>query len=288
MTTRKIKQQFSGKATSDGAGVKLTRIFDPRSASLLDPFLLFDEFRTDQAGDYIAGFPPHPHRGFETVTYMFAGRMKHQDHMGNEGLLRARGAQWMTAAKGIVHSEMPEQEEGLMHGYQLWLNLPAAEKMAPAEYRDIEPDEIPSYKLGTGVELRVIAGTANVSSDRRYTGLIQKTGTDVSYIHVKLPAGQSISLDVVPGYTAIGIVVKGEVATQADQGERNIVARDAVLFDDGDSVSFLNNTNAEAEVLLLTGKPLKEPVAHYGPFVMNTREEINQAVKDYADGVLTD
>ena len=289
-TLRTLAETLPSVATSDGAGVKLRRSIGSQRGLYLDPFLMLDEFGTDNPGDYIAGFPPHPHRGFETVTYMLDGRMQHQDHLGNVGDLGPGSVQWMTAGRGVIHSEMPLQESGRMRGFQLWINLPAKEKMQPAGYRDIAATTIPVLPLQGGGQLKVIAGVA-VIGDQRVAGVIntptQRTSTDPLYLDVELPAGARFEHPVTTGHNAFAYVYEGSAAiVGADGSLQNLPAQAAGILGSGDRVAVTAGAQG-ARFILLAGRPLREPVAQYGPFVMNTREEIEQAIRDYQDGTLT-
>lgn len=279
---RKVLSMQTGQPASDGAGVKLTRVFGGPGVEAFDPFLMLDEFGSDKPDDYIAGFPPHPHRGFETVTYMLEGRMRHEDHMGNVGLLQGGGVQWMTAARGVIHSEMPEQEEGVMRGFQLWLNLPGKSKMGDAGYDDIQPERIPRVTTQNGVEVVVIAGQFD-DGQVRQAGAVQRPDTDPQYFDFHIPAGQSVSPIVPEGHRVLLYVYEGEVEI-GGQIQKLGKSRLARLSESGEvQVS----TSTGAKVLLIAGKPLGEPIVQYGPFVMNTREEIEQALRDFRDGRLT-
>ncbi|MDC7707532.1 pirin family protein [Vogesella indigofera] len=274
--SRTVEQQVVGMPTSDGAGVKLTRVLTQNLQRRLDPFLMLDEFRSDNPGDYIAGFPSHPHRGFETVTYMLAGRMRHRDSGNNEGLLGPGGVQWMTAGRGVIHSEMPEQEDGLMHGFQLWINLPAACKMIPAAYRDIPAAEIPLLQEADGVAVKVIAGQY-----RAQAGAIRQPDTEPLYLDLQLPAGGTRDIDIVAGHNAFVYVYHGSVSIEGVSVPQQ---RMAILGSSGDGVRL--HSDDGASVLVLSGQPLREPIAQYGPFVMNTRAELEQAFADYQQGRL--
>ncbi len=273
---REASHLFPGQPTSDGAGVKLTRMLDSRMAELADPFLMLDEFRSDTASDYIAGFPPHPHRGFETVTLMFAGRMRHKDNQGNQGDLGPGSVQWMTAARGIVHEEMPQQENGLMWGYQLWLNLPAAMKMSEPGYQDIDAATIPMVEDGIGMRVRVIAGNY-----KGVEGAVRPRPTEPILLDVQLPAAGTFEFVVPHQHT---VMLHG-VAGQMQVGERaqQLTPRQLLLLGPGDRVQVKAN-DASAQFLLIAGRPLREPIAHYGPFVMNTQQELRQAVSDFQNG----
>ena len=276
MTCRTIARVISAQATSDGAGVNLYRSLGSAALDHLDPFLLLDEFSSDQKDDYIAGFPDHPHRGFETVTYMLDGLMEHRDSAGNSGLLRSGGVQWMTAGRGIVHSEMPKQQQGLMRGFQLWVNLPAAEKMCRPRYQDIAPERVPVVPLEGGGTVRVIAGRSH-----GVEGPVSEVATKPLYLDVSVPAGQDFEQPVEVGHSAFCYPFEG---TGSVAGE-DVGARSLVVLGDGDRFRVRAGAGG-LRLLLLTGRPLGEPVARYGPFVMNTEEEITQAIEDYRSGRL--
>jgi hypothetical protein len=273
--TRAVAHVVPGVAAQDGAGVRLKRSLGGPELQLFDPFLLLDEFRSDDASDYIAGFPDHPHRGFETVTYMLAGRMGHKDNQGNAGLLKPGGAQWMTAGRGIVHSEMPEQEDGLMWGFQLWVNLPAAQKMRPPRYQDIEPEDIPELDLEEGVRVRLVAGNL-----RGQEGAVRDIAVSPIYWDVHLDAGRTLSEDLPAGHNAFIYVYDGAVHV----GERAVNTGEMALLTHGAHLSVAAAADAGARFLVIAGEPIGEQVARYGPFVMNTREEIMQAFQDYQAG----
>ncbi len=284
MTLRTLQQVIPALETSDGAGVKLRRSIGQSPQTRLDPFLMLDEFGTDDPQDYIAGFPSHPHRGFETVTYMLDGHMLHEDHLGNHGDLKSGDVQWMTAGRGIIHSEMPQQLEGRMRGFQLWINLPAAEKMKPAGYRDIPAASIPAATLpGGGV--KVIAGTLRLDG-REIPGPMQGLSTEPLYFDVGLPAGGTFEQPLPPGHNAFLYACEGDVLVDGAAGARALPRRAAGILSAGDSVRVTAGGEG-ARFILLAAKPLREPVAQYGPFVMNTREEIEQAIRDYQAGRLT-
>lgn len=275
--SRVVEQQITGMPTSDGAGVKLLRVLTQNLQRRLDPFLMLDEFRSDNPGDYIAGFPSHPHRGFETVTYMLAGRMRHRDSAGNEGLLGPGGLQWMTAGRGVIHSEMPEQEDGLMHGFQLWINLPAARKMIPAAYCDIPGAEIPEVMLAGGGKVRVLAGHF-----AQQAGVIQQPDTMPLYLDWHLPDGVTDEVSIDVAHNAFVYVYQGEVEIGGVSVSQQKMA---ILANQGDGVR-VTARHGEARLLVLSGLPLNEPIAQYGPFVMNTRAELEQAFADYQQGRL--
>ena len=285
MNTRTLQRAIEAIPTSDGAGVKLRRSLGQTAWARLDPFLMLDHFSTENPDDYIAGFPAHPHRGFETVTYMLDGHLRHEDHLGHTGDLKSGGVQWMTAGRGIVHSEMPQQEQGRMRGFQLWINLPAKEKMKPAGYRDIQADEIPVATLPGGGRVKVIAGTL-VQDGRATPGPIQGLSTDPLYFGVELPAGATFAHAVPAGYHAFVYPFEGSVEIGPEGSRRLLKTHSAGVLSDGDSVELTGGPDG-SRVILLAGRPLLEPIVQYGPFVMNTREEIEQAIRDYQSGALT-
>ena len=278
--SRTVDRVVRGIATSDGAGVKLTRVLTQNLQRRLDPFLMLDAFGTDSKDDYIGGFPDHPHRGFETITYMLAGRMRHRDSAGNEGLLQNGGAQWMVAGAGVVHSEMPEQEDGRMEGFQLWLNLPAADKMTAPWYRDLPAAEIPTVALDNGGTVRVLAGATH-----GVAGAITRPVTEPVYLDVHLPAGQTFAQALPAGHNAFVYVYRGEVSIGSGDDRAVIEAqRMGVLDNAGKSDGVIVRAEADARFLLIAGQPLNEPIAQYGPFVMNTQEQIYQTLADFRDG----
>jgi redox-sensitive bicupin YhaK (pirin superfamily) len=279
MASRRLQQIIPSVATSDGAGVSLRRSLGRAPEARVDPFLMLDEFSSDDPNDYIAGFPSHPHRGFETVTYMLDGHMLHEDHLGNRGDLLPGGAQWMTAGRGIIHSEMPQQESGRLRGFQLWINLPAAEKMKPASYCDIRPDEIPTAALPGGGEARVIAGRMAVNG-RSVAGPVQGITTEPLYIDVRLPAGGRFVQALADGHSAFVYAYEGKLAIGPEGESRDLPAQAAGVLG-GEGPIEVRAADGPVRFLLLAARPLGEPVVQYGPFVMNTREEIEQAVADY-------
>lgn len=283
LSPRSISRVIDAVAVSDGAGVRLRRSLGSGEGTRLDPFLMLDEFSSENPDDYLAGFPSHPHRGFETVTYMLDGHMRHEDHLGNQGELKSGGVQWMTAGRGIIHSEMPQQEEGRMRGFQLWINLPAKEKMKPAGYRDIQPEEIPNHLLPGGGRVKVIAGSL-LADDQIITGPIDKLATEPLYLDVELPAKSNFSHLLASGLNAMLYVFEGSL--QLADNEHVLQSHHAAILSDGGSVT-LQAGSEGARFLLLAGRPLNEPIVQYGPFVMNTVEEIQQAVRDYQTGELT-
>jgi redox-sensitive bicupin YhaK (pirin superfamily) len=288
METRTLVHVIESMPTSDGAGVKLRRSLGSQRGLHVDPFLMLDEFYSDNPDDYIAGFPAHPHRGFETVTYMLDGHMRHEDHLGNRGDLGPGSVQWMTAARGLIHSEMPQQSGGGMRGLQLWLNLPSKEKMKAAGYRDIPADEIPRVSLPQGGEVKVIAGTLALNGDTisgPVNGNGAKRSTDPLYLDVRLPAGAEFSAPVAVGHNAFLYTYEGSAMIGTKGAAKPLPHRAAGVLSDGARVQV--QAGAEGvRFLLLAAKPLREPVVQYGPFVMNTREEIEQALADYRDGRL--
>ena len=275
---RALERLVTGMPTSDGAGVKLTRVLTQKLQRRLDPFLMLDAFGSDKADDYIAGFPDHPHRGFETVTYMIAGRMLHRDSAGHEGLLENGGVQWMTAGRGVIHSEIPQQQEGLMEGFQLWLNLPAKDKMSAPWYRDFAATELPRFTTEAGVEAIVIAGASH-----GVTGAVVREATVPLYLDLHLPAGARFAQPLPAGHNAFLYVYRGELKVGGDTVPvRNM----AILANDADSDGVVIEAATDTRALLIAGRPLGEPIAQYGPFVMNTEQEIYQAVADYRAGRL--
>lgn len=281
--TRQLAAVISGKNTSDGVGVKLKRIVSPpQQKNVFDPFILLDEFGSDQPTDYVGGFPDHPHRGFETVTYMLEGAMLHRDHLGNEGHLRAGDVQWMTAAHGIIHSEMPEQENGLLHGFQLWINLPAKEKMKPPHYQEFAAAKIPRVALADGGYIKVIAGEY-VGKTQKISGAVTGVTTQPLYFDVLLSPQQQLDIPIDEQHTVLIYVYKGELAIGTD---KILKAGQLGQLINGDNIQ-LATRDQSAQFLVLAALPLKEPVVQSGPFVMNSVEEIEQAFRDYRDGVLT-
>ena len=275
---RTIERLVVGKPTSDGAGVKLTRVLTQGLQHRLDPFLMLDAFGSDKADDYIAGFPDHPHRGFETVTYMIAGRMRHRDSAGHEGLLENGGVQWMTAGRGVIHSELPEQQAGLMEGFQLWLNLPARDKMCEPWYRDFAAADLPRFTTDAGVDVTVIAGESH-----GVNGAVTREATAPLYLDIDLPAGESFSQTLPAGHNAFLYVYRGEVQVA---GSDVPVRRMAILANDPDADGVRIEARSESRVLLIAGQPLRESIAQYGPFVMNNEREIYQTLADYREGRL--
>ncbi|WP_149195035.1 pirin family protein [Luteimonas suaedae] len=274
----RIARKIRGSAASDGAGVKLTRVIGAAELPDLDPFLLLDEFGTDRAEDYIAGFPDHPHRGFETVTYMLDGRMRHRDNHGNEGLLVPGSVQWMTAGRGLVHSEMPEQQAGRMRGFQLWVNLPAKDKMAEPRYQEFGPERIPVVAPAAGVEVKVIAGRVGEVS-----GPIAQPATDPVYLDVALAPGAGWRHRLPEGHNAFVYAFEGALTIGEGEDARVLEARELAVLGGGEALA-LQAGDAGARLILVAGRPLREPVVRHGPFVMNTRQEIMQAFVDFQEG----
>ena len=274
---RQVVQTLRGQPASDGAGVKLTRVIGQPRLPDLDPFLLLDEFGTDKPEDYIAGFPEHPHRGFETVTYMLDGRMRHKDNHGHEGVLEPGAVQWMTAGRGIVHSEMPEQREGRMRGFQLWMNLPARDKMKAPNYQEFGGERLPVVER-PGISVKLIAGSLDGA-----TGPVQQPATDPIYMDVRMDAGVDFVLPVPAGHSAFVYVYEGALNVGNAREAATINAQELAVLGDGTEVKLAGRA-PRTRAIVVAGRPLREPVARYGPFVMNTREEIMQAFSDYQSG----
>jgi hypothetical protein len=285
MTTRSVSRIIPAQATSDGAGVKLKRSLGQSNGARHDPFLMLDEFFSDEPADYLAGFPSHPHRGFETVTYMLDGHMLHEDHLGNKGHLKDGGVQWMTAGRGVIHSEMPQQDAGRMRGFQLWINLPAAEKMRPAHYEDVPASKIPQHQLANGGEAILIAGQCQLDGQivRGYINGLdgQSLSTDPIYIDLRLKSGQRSHIVLPPAHNAFIYVYEGEAVI----AEKPVASTSSALLSLGEELSI--SANGDTRLLLLAARPIGETIVQYGPFVMNSNEEIEQAMRDYRDGVLT-
>ncbi|HMM67865.1 MAG TPA: pirin family protein [Dokdonella sp.] len=276
--SRALTRLVRGQPVSDGAGVKLNRLIGQRGFDMLDPFLMFDEFRSDKANDYLAGFPEHPHRGFETVTYMLAGRMRHGDNQGNSGLLTPGSVQWMTAGRGIVHSEMPEQQDGLMWGFQLWVNLPARDKMTAPRYQEISPRQIPLVKPARGVEVRVIAGSLG-----GVAGPVSGVPTAPVYFDLALAAGAHIEVPLASGHSAFAYVYDGVAAIGSEKDPGIVQHGELGVLGEGSHVRVAAGAET-SRLLVIAGKPLNEPVAKYGPFVMNTPQQIVEAIRDFQNG----
>ncbi|HTY48565.1 MAG TPA: pirin family protein [Steroidobacteraceae bacterium] len=272
---RQVVRRVRGMPTSDGAGVRLVRVIGQPQLTDLDPFLMLDEFGTDNPGDYIAGFPDHPHRGFETVTYMLDGRMRHRDNHGHEGVLGPGSVQWMTAGRGIVHSEMPEQQEGRMRGFQLWLNLPARAKLSPPAYQEFDPGRIPVVQPAAGVTVKVIAGSIG-----EVDGPIRQPATDPTYLDVELAPGAAFVQALPPDHSAFVYVFEGAVRV----GSTDVGTHELAVLGAGPQVHLQGVAAGPGRAILVAGRPLSEPVARHGPFVMNTRAELLQAFEDYESG----
>ena len=283
MTSRVVVRQLPGMATADGDGVKLTRIIGTPHLEMLDPFLMLDCFESDDADDYIGGFPTHPHRGFETVTYLLNGRMRHKDNAGNEGVIEPGGVQWMTAGRGILHSEMPEQQEGLLKGFQLWVNLPAKAKMSEPSYQEFLPESTPLEHRENGTKIRVIAGKTNEGT----VGPVVNSHTYPTYMDISLPANTAIEQDLINDHNAFIYVIEGDIQVQdtdaIDTATNKVAAKNLAVLSKGANVKIKSNREG-ARFLLIAGQPLNEPIARMGPFVMNTQAEIRQAVNDFHNG----
>ena len=278
---REIKDIITGKASKDGAGVKLIRVFGGNQPHLYDPFLMLDEFGSDQPSDYIAGFPEHPHRGFEAVSYMLEGRMRHHDSLGNHGLLESGDVQWLTAGRGVIHSEMPEQQQGKLRGFQLWINLPKAEKMKPAAYRDIPSPKIPQRSIN-GISYKLIAGEITVEQESLQGAVVRPNNQPV-YLDIHFQQAGTSRLKIADELTTLLYLYEGAVQVGRQQeplhkGQLAQLTITGEVIIDGEAGSHL---------LLLAGEPLNEPIVQHGPFVMNTAEEIQQAIDDYRSGVLS-
>ncbi|HLP98962.1 MAG TPA: pirin family protein [Sideroxyarcus sp.] len=276
--SRTVERLVEGVATSDGAGVSLTRVLTGKLQRRLDPFLMLDAFGSDDPDDYIAGFPDHPHRGFETITYMLHGRMRHRDSAGHEGLLGDGGVQWMIAGRGVIHSEIPEQEDGVMEGFQLWLNLPAQNKMAAPWYKDFPSTDIPEYTTPEGATVRVIAGSSN-----DVTGAMTREVTEPLYLDIHLPAGAGFSTAIPASHNAFIYVYRGTVSAENATVESQ---RMGILSNTAEADGITLSAQEDARLILVAGKPLHEPIVQYGPFVMNTQEQIHQALDDFRSGRL--
>ena len=277
-TATRVLRTIEGSPTSDGAGVRLTRVIGGSALPDLDPFLLLDEFGTDKAEDYLAGFPSHPHRGFETVTYMLDGRMRHKDNHGNEGLLTPGSVQWMTAGRGLVHSEMPEQESGRMRGFQLWVNLPAREKMTAPKYQEFAPERIPQVTPAAGVTVKIIAGDVDGTA-----GPIIQPATDPVYLDITLDAGVAWDYALPEGHNVFAYVFEGDLQIGAGDEARPVAQQQMAVLGGGNALH-LAAGSVGARLILVAGRPLREPVMRHGPFVMNTRQELMQAFVDFQEG----
>lgn len=275
---RSVEHLFTGIDTQDGAGVKLTRVLTQELQQRLDPYLMLDNFKSDNPDDYIAGFPNHPHRGFETITYMISGRMRHKDSAGNEGLVENGGVQWMTAASGVIHSEIPEQEDGDMEGFQLWLNLPAKDKMRDPWYKDFQKADLPQFTTDSGANVTVIAGESH-----GIQGAVNRQVTEPTYLDIHLPAGSRFSHVIPADHNAFVFVYRGSARISDQQIPvktmailKNVANTDGVIIE--------ADTTQDTKVILITGRPLNEPIVQYGPFVMNTQQQIIEAINDFQQG----
>jgi hypothetical protein len=287
MTMAKLQRALievqASKSATDGDGVKIQRSVASHAMHTYDPFLLLDEIASDEAADYIGGFPEHPHRGFETVTYMLEGSMRHRDNMGNEGLLVSGSVQWMTAGRGVLHSEMPMQESGRLHGFQLWINLPAAEKMSPPSYRDYGPGDIPLVPVGRISSARVIAGTLH-HNQQATNGPITDVSTQPDYFDIELAAGDTVRLSIDADKRVMLYVYQGDISITSNDQPRPLATQQLGILGYGDEIEI--SSDVPSRCLLLAGMPIGEPIANWGPFVMNTREEIDQAIREYQEGTL--
>lgn len=277
---RTIEKIIPARAASDGAGVKIKRSLGQTKMARLDPFLMLDQFFSDNADDYIAGFPEHPHRGFQTVTYMLEGHMLHQDSLGNRGDLRSGDVQWMNAAGGIIHSEMPQQQEGRMRGFQLWINLPSTEKMLPASYQDVPSKSMPWQSLGKGGNAKVIAGHLRIQGEA-FQGPIQGLSTEAIMVDIDAKQDASLTFELPKGHNAFIYCYQGELSIEGKAAPLDA----ATVLSDGKNLTV--KAMDDSRFLLLSGKPINESIAQYGPFVMNTQAELEQALRDYRDGTLT-
>lgn len=280
MVKRKIVNKWQAMSASDGAGVKLRRALGFSRTQRMDPYLMLDAFSSDNPDDYIAGFPAHPHRGFETVTYIVDGHMQHKDHMGNQGDLQAGGVQWMVAGRGIIHEEMPQQKDGLLRGFQLWLNLPAAEKMQDASYKDIPSEDMPWQQIDDNTKIKLIAGNLDTNNSNKIIPDISRT-TQPIIADLNLTANTTVTVEVPSHHNALIYVFEGDLSIDA----KELKSFDITILSEGSDID-LNSKNG-ARFLLITGAPINEPIVQHGPFVMNTDEEIHQAIEDYRNGVLT-
>lgn len=282
MGSRGIKRRVEAVNSMDGAGVRILRSVGKSQFARIDPFLMLDNFSSDNPDDYIAGFPAHPHRGFETVTYMIEGRMRHRDHMGNEGILRSGGVQWMTAGRGVIHEEMPEQEEGLMSGFQLWVNLPSTEKMKPAAYQNIEPEEVAEFDIAEGVHVRLVAGTLESISGEAISGPVSGISRQPLFVELQMQPGSRCNLPLSEKLSGFVYLFEGGAGLGSDK----LNLAEAAELSAGDSLD-LKAGPGGARLLVIAGQAINEPIAQYGPFVMNTHDEIEQAIQDYRANRLT-
>ena len=278
MAIRQIQSLIPAHSSSDGDGVRIQRVHGFNNAQF-SPFLMIDELKSISPDDYVGGFPAHPHRGIETLTYMLKGHFQHKDHMGNVGELSDGGAQWMSAGRGVIHSEMPIMTEGELHGFQIWLNLPAAKKMQPADYHDFQSDVITQLRQDDGSLIRVIAGDLTINGTT-LAGPLQQTGVPVTIADWQTDGSASLNSCLNPDFQAMLYVYRGEIQL----GENKVKQGTLALLGNGEGLAL--SADSEAGVLLLSGHPINEPVVHYGPFVMNTMDEIEQAIEDYQQGNL--
>ncbi|PIQ41910.1 MAG: nuclease PIN [Thalassolituus sp. CG17_big_fil_post_rev_8_21_14_2_50_53_8] len=275
MNERQLQHIIPSHPTSDGDGVKIRRValFDQPVA---DPFLMLDELSSDNPDDFIGGFPPHPHRGMETLTYLRHGSLEHRDHMGNRGMINSGGAQWMSAGRGVIHSEMPAREMQQLHGFQLWINIPAKDKMQAPKYRDVSVAEIPLITQSNGMQVRVIAGQWQIEGNN-IQGPLTDLAAHAGYLDIELPAGSSLSLPTPAEQNVVAFVYQGQLQTQPLAPEKSLL-----VFDKGEQL--ILNAQSDTKLLLLSGNTIGEKIVHYGPFVMNSIEEIEQAIQDYNAG----
>ena len=283
MTLRTLKQIIPAIPASDGGGVRLFRSLGQSDALRLDPFLMLDEFSSTNPDDYIAGFPAHPHRGFETITYLLDGHLLHEDHLGNRGDLMSGGAQWMRAGRGVIHSEMPQQQQGRLRGFQLWVNLPASKKMQPAAYRDFQPEELRFYPLSSGGQAKVLSGSITIG-DEPLLGVMHELATQPLVMDVHLPAGSCLVAPLATALNACVYVYEGCLDINAGDKQQTLNSQTVGVLGSGDQIEL--QASSDAAFLLLAASPLGEPVVQYGPFVMNTRAEVEQALADYRNGCL--
>ncbi|GGD53237.1 pirin family protein [Lacimicrobium alkaliphilum] len=272
---RQIIRKVRGVQTSDGAGVALTRIIGQPGLPRLDPFLMLDEFGSERPDDYLAGFPPHPHRGFQTVTYMLQGKMGHKDSVGNEGVIESGGLQWMNAGSGIIHEEMPQQTEGLLRGFQLWVNLPASEKMSAPAYQDIPASKVPEFSLQDGIKVRLLAGNLN-----QHQGPVTTQAVSPLFLDLQAVTPGNVCIPVERGHNAFVYCYQGNVQS----GGQSLSQGELGVLGEGNTLSM--SLQADSRLILVAALPIGEPVVQYGPFVMNSQEQINQALQDYQQGTL--
>lgn len=283
MSTRAVSEQIQAVASTDGDGVKLMRVFGGRGPERFDPFLLMDEFGSEDANDYIGGFPSHPHRGFSTITYMLQGKMEHHDHMNNTGLLQDGDVQWMTTGSGVIHSEMPKQTEGKMRGFQVWLNLPANKKMQAASYDDVPADKVPLYRFTQG-QIKAIAGKTEVKGEH-IQGYFDVADTQALYLDITLKPNTEFSIPITKGHNALVYVYESKV--ELGTAHTPVPSQHLARLTGGGDIQIRNSQKLNAKVIILAGRPLKEPIIQHGPFVMNSVEQIEQAIQDYRNGTLT-